>query len=103
MVSLMKLDDLKDFSRKKKITSALRRLLPNGQSNELGLSLNLRALRHTVQVRTSRHAEWEIREVFGQIYRLVKARFPLIFTGAKEEAFDGLVEVSGMKLQPYEK
>lgn len=103
MVKDMQLDTMTDFARKKKITSALRRLLPNGQSNEIGFSCNLRTLRHTVQVRTSRHAEWEIRMVFNQIYQLVKDRHPLLFYGAKEELVNGLLEVSGMKLQPYEK
>lgn len=103
MVEKMDLDNMRDFGKKKKITSALRRLLPNGQSNEMGMSLNLRTLRHVVQVRTSRHSEWEIRHIFGQVYNLVKEKYPLIFYGAKEEIVDGLLEVSGMKLQPYEK
>lgn len=103
MVEEMDLDNLKDFSKKKKITSALRRLLPNGQSNEIGFSVNLRALRHIVQLRTSRQAEWEIRLVFNQIYTLVKDKYPLLFYGAKEEEIEGLLEISGMKLQPYEK
>jgi len=87
---------------KKKITSALRRILPNGQSNEIGISINLRAIRHFVMIRTSRHAEWEIRKVAGQIYELVKKKYPLIFYGAKEQMIDGMLEISGMKLQPYE-
>jgi thymidylate synthase (FAD) len=103
MVGLMGLDEMKDLSRKKKITSALRRMLPNGQSNEIGFSVNLRALRHTMQVRTSRHAEWEIRDVFAQVYKLTKEKFPLLYHGAVEEEIEGLVEVSGMKMQPYEK
>ncbi len=88
---------------KKKLTSFLRRNLPNGQANEIGVTLNIRSLRHLVQMRTGRHAEWEIRLVFGQIYSLVKEKFPLIFHGAKE-SYDaaGLVEVTGMKMQPYE-
>lgn len=102
MVRKMGLDEMKDFSRKKKITSALRRLLPNGQSNEIGFSVNLRALRHTVQIRTSRHAEWEIRDVFAQVYKLVKQQYPLVFHGAKEEVVEDILEVSGMKMQPYE-
>lgn len=102
MVAKMGLNEMKDFGRKKKITSALRRFLPNGQSNEIGFSANLRAIRHIMQLRTSRGAEWEIRECFGQIYRLIKYRYPLLFYGAKEEIVDGLLEVSGMKMQPYE-
>lgn len=103
MVRKMGLDTMTDFTLKKQITSALRRVLPNGQSNEIGFSCNLRTLRHTIQLRTSRHAEWEIREVFGQIYQLVKDKYPLLFYGAKEEEVKGLLEVSGMKMQPYEK
>lgn len=102
-IAHMHLDEMKDFARKKKITSALRRILFNGQANEIGFSCNLRTLRHVVQLRTSRHAEWEIRNVFAQVYCLVKRRYPLIFYGAKEEIVDGLVEVSNMKMQPYEK
>jgi len=102
MVVLMELDTMTDFTRKKQITSALRRILPNGQSNEIGFSVNLRSLRHTVLMRTSRGAEWEIRVVFEQIYNLVKAKYPLLFHGAKEEVVNGIVEVSGLKMQPYE-
>lgn len=102
MVRLMDLDNMKDFSQKKKITSALRRILPNGQSNEMGMSLNLRTLRHTVMVRTSRHAEWEIRQIYGQVYQIVKEMMPLAFHGAQEEMIDNVPEVTGMVLQPYE-
>ncbi len=87
---------------KKKLTSYLRRNLPNGQANEIGVTLNIRSLRHLVQMRTGRHAEWEIRLVFGQIHELVKKKFPLLFHGAKESHVAGLVEVTGMKMQPYE-
>lgn len=103
VVAALDLANMKDFTVKKKLTSALRRILPNGQSNEIGFSVNLRSLRHTVQLRTSRHAEWEIREVFNQIYQLTKEAYPLLYYGAKEEEVDGLIEVSGMKMQPYEK
>lgn len=101
MVDKMGLNTMTDFALKKQITSALRRLLPNGQSNEIGFSCNLRSLRHIIQLRTSRHAEWEIRLVFSQVYNLVKDRYPLLFHGAKEEIVKGIVEVSGMKMQPY--
>jgi thymidylate synthase (FAD) len=94
--------DAMDFALKKKITSYLRRCLPNGQANEIGVTLNIRSLRHLVQMRTSRFAEWEIRSIFGQVYALVKEKFPLLFHGAKVEMVDGLAEVSGMRMQPYE-
>lgn len=103
MVKKMGLDEMKDFTTKKQITSALRRFLPNGQSNEIGFSINLCALRHVVQLRTSRQAEWEIRFVFDKVYKIVREKYPMIFDGATEEIVKDLVEVSGMKMSPYEK
>ena len=102
-VETIGLKDMKNFSQKKKITSALRRFAPNGQSNEIGFSVNLRSLRHTIMMRTGRHAEWEIRKVFEQIYLLLKDVYPTIFHGAKEEVVEGIIEVTGMLMQPYEK
>lgn len=102
-VNKMGLDDAKkSFDWKKKATSALRRLMPNGQSNEIGFSVNWRAVRALVMLRTARLAEWEIRQVFYQIYSILKARHPLVFHGAKEEMVDGCIEVSGMQLNPWE-
>lgn len=97
------IDDLDNIpmDRKKKITSALRRILPNGQSNEIGWSVNVRSLRHFLMVRSNRHAEWEIRKVADQVYRIVEEKFPLMLYGAKTEMVEGALEITGMKLQPY--
>jgi thymidylate synthase (FAD) len=103
MVEKMGLNVMTDFDRKKQITSALRRILPNGQSNEIAFSCNLRCIRHLVMLRTARGAEWEIRLVFGKIYRLLKDRHPLLFHGAREGEVNGLLEITGMKIQPWEK
>ena len=54
-------------------------------------------------IRTSRHAEWEIRKVFEQIYLALKDKHGTMFHGAKEELVEGILEITGMKLQPYEK
>jgi thymidylate synthase (FAD) len=96
-------NDVKDFNTKKKITSALRRIAPNGLANEIAFSCNLRAIRHIILLRTARHAEWEIRKVFGDIYNILSKRYPIMFEGATVEMVDGLPEVSGLKTQPYEK
>lgn len=103
MVQKMGLDKMTDFAKKKKITSALRRIAPNGQSNEIGFSVNLRSLRHTIMMRTNRHSEWEIRLVFANIYHQLKLHYPTIFHGATETVVDGITEVNGMRMQPYEK
>ena len=96
-------NDKMDFTKKKKMTSAIRRIAPNGQSNEIAVSFNLRALRHTILMRTAAVAEWEIRVVFNKIYDLLKGEYPLIFHGAKHRMVDGIPEIYGMKCQPYEK
>lgn len=72
------------FDRKKKVTSAIRRFAPNGQTNEIGFSVNIRQLRHMIQLRTSVHAEWEIREVFNQVANIVLERYPLMLYGMKK-------------------
>lgn len=90
--------DALDFATKKKLTSALRRILPNGQANEIGWSMNVRALRHVIQMRTSRHAEWEIRKVFHDVFHILQDKYPLLLEGAAYETIDGLVEVTGMKV-----
>lgn len=84
----------KSFDRKKKLTSAMRRMLPNGQANEIGFSLNLRALRHTIEARTSRHAEWEIRLVFNQVFELIKNKYPIMFSDAKIEFVENANEIT---------
>jgi thymidylate synthase (FAD) len=88
------INDIKDFSVKKKLTSAMRRILPNGQANEIGFSLNLRSLRHLIELRTSRHAEWEIRIVFNQVYDLILAKFPAMFQDVTREMVDGAYEIT---------
>lgn len=82
------------FDTKKKITSALRRLLPNGQANEIGFGVNLRSLRNILVLRTSRHAEWEIRLVFNQIADLVRNKYPTLFEDETRVFVDGLDEIT---------
>jgi thymidylate synthase (FAD) len=91
-------DPAADFERKKRLTSALRRIMPNGATNEIGWSINLRALRHVVELRTSRHAEWEIRRVFHDVVRIVEERWPTMFYGGRREQIDGLVEYTGLRV-----
>lgn len=94
MEDRLKIADVTDFTTKKKLTSAMRRMLPNGQANEIGVSINIRALRHTIETRTNEHAEWEIRYIYNQIYKLVKNKYPAMFCDAKEETLDDLLQVT---------
>lgn len=93
-VALLGLNNMKDFTQKKKLTSALRRMMPNGQANEIGFSVNLRTLRHTIELRTSRHAEWEIRKIFNQVYFLVFDKYPAIFADVHMEEIEGAYEIT---------
>lgn len=95
-------DNSFDFDKRKAITSAVRRIAPNGQANEIGMSCNIRALRHVVQLRTAKFAETEIRDVYAQVFRLVKDEFPTIFYKARTRLHNGIPEVFGMRMQPYE-
>ena len=88
---------LKSFDEKKKATSAARRLKPMGCGETLGFTLNLRSIRHTVVMRTSRHAEEEIREVFAQVAKIVADKIPLLFHDMETIEIDGLLEYSHSK------
>ena len=79
MSKMLQLDDEKSFARKKQMTSAMRRIAPIGLATNIGVSMNFRTLRHLIFMRTSRHAEVEIRVVFDQVARICKIRWPNIF------------------------
>lgn len=88
-----------DFAQKKRLTSAIRRLAPNGQDNEIGWSCNVRSLRHMIEMRTSLAAEWEIRQVFDQVTKIVESRWPLMLHGMQNGGdVDGVSERKGLKI-----
>lgn len=74
--------DSKPFGIKKRLTSAFRRLIGNGQANHIVVTANHRAWRHMIEMRTDPHAEEEIRVVFAEISRQLRARFPAIYADA---------------------
>ncbi len=59
------------FHVKKEVTSALRRLAPIGLSTELVLTMNLRTLRHVVEMRTAPGAEEEMRLIFSRVAEIM--------------------------------
>lgn len=66
------------FHEKKQKTSFMRRLAPEGLATTLVWSANVRAIRHVVEARTAPGAEEEMRLVFGQVARLMRAEVPLL-------------------------
>jgi thymidylate synthase (FAD) len=82
--------DEKPFGLKKKLTSAFRRLIGNGQANHIVVTANHRAWRHMIEMRTDPHAEEEIRVVFADISRQLRERFPTIYADAQVSEVDGI-------------
>jgi thymidylate synthase (FAD) len=93
----LKVKDL-SFDQKKKLTSAIRRLAPNGQANEIGWSCNIRSLRHMIEMRTARFAEWEIRTIFNQVADIILDRWPGILYGHSVQEIDGLNEYTNLRI-----
>ncbi len=71
--------DSLSFDQKKRVTSALRRMLPQGLSTAIIFTANHRTLRWLIEMRTSPGAEFEIRKVFGQIGDICLRDYPLIY------------------------
>ena len=60
------------FSVKKEVTSALRRLAPNGLSTDIVGPPNLRTLRHVIEMRTAPARQEELRAVFGVVGEMMR-------------------------------
>lgn len=73
------IDNIKEFDTKKILTSAFRRIAPTGKMCKMVFTANHRTLRHVIELRTSKHAEIEIRVVFDLIAKLLKERYPNIY------------------------
>lgn len=84
------IDNMKDFGIKKKLTSAFRRVAPIGVATTIGWSCNFRTLRHVIEMRTDPHAEEELRLVFGQVYDILKERYPNLLGDYEVEMVDDL-------------
>jgi len=67
------------FDTKKRVTSAMRRVAPIGLATCIGVTFNMRALRHVIEMRTAEGAEAEIRYVFDIVAKTAKENWPLIF------------------------
>lgn len=85
-------DKKTNFDVKKRLTTIVRRIAPEGMSTDIGWSCNIRTLRHLLELRTSRHSEEEIRTVFGLIGEKVIEKYPNLFGDYKIEMVNGLSE-----------
>lgn len=86
-----KLDDPQmPFHKKKVITSAMRRIAPDGLATTIGWSANPRTIRWILEMRTHESAEEEIRLVFGKVGEIVTKRYPHLFGDFTVETVAGL-------------
>lgn len=100
---IYKIDEIKDFATKKLLTSAFRRVAPIGLSTAIVWTMNLRAARHLIQMRTSRHAEEEIRLVFDKVAQAMSVKYPHIMGDLCREEIDGYGEwTSEFASTPYD-
>lgn len=84
------IDNMKDFGKKKELTSAFRRIAPIGLATNIGWSCNFRILRHVLEMRTNPAAEEEMRLVFGKVFDIVNKRYPNIFQDYEVEMVNDL-------------
>lgn len=97
-----KLDDPAiPFDLKKKLTSAMRRIAPDGVSTSLLWTANFRTLRHVILLRTSPGAEEEIRVAFDAVAKICKQRHPAVFSDFHRQA-DGTWTCDNGQ-QPYDR
>ncbi len=90
LAEIYAIDDERQFAVKKKLTSAFRRMAPIGLATTIGWSCNFRTLRHVLENRTDPHAEEEIRYLFGEVFALVRDRYPNLLGDYEVEEVDGL-------------
>jgi len=71
--------DKMPFDEKKRVTSALRRILPDGIATNMIWSANHRTLRWVIEMRTDPSAEVEIRKIFGQVAEICIHDYPFLY------------------------
>lgn len=79
LAELYDIDNIKDFDTKKKLTSAFRRVAPEGLATGIGMTFNIRSLRWIIEQRTAPWAEEEIRIVFGKVAEIAMDQWRMVF------------------------
>lgn len=80
MAKELGLDESKDFAYKKECTSAIRRIIGNGQATNIVVTGNHRSWRHMTAMRTAKGAEEEIRVTFRAIANELANHFPALYS-----------------------
>jgi thymidylate synthase (FAD) len=82
------------FAEKKRATTAMRRLVPDGIATMLGMTGNHRTWRWLISRRTSHDNDEEIRIVFYDVFRQQAARYTNLYADAHVAVVEGLPEVT---------
>jgi thymidylate synthase (FAD) len=82
------------FKDKKAMTTAMRRLVPDGLATVLGMTANHRTWRWLCQLRTADGNDDEIRMIFADVFRQQASRYPNLYTDAIVRKVDGIDEVT---------
>ena len=90
LLKVLNIDQASSFEIKKILTSAARRILPNGIKTYIGFSCNLRALRWILETRTNPAAEEEMRSIFAEMGDIVVSRYPNVFQDFEFEIVNGI-------------
>ena len=86
LVAVLGMDKVKRaFGDKKKLQSAMRRLMPIGMATGIIVTTNHRNWRHLIAMRTVKSAEEEIRLVFKLIADDLLARYPALYQDMTED------------------
>jgi thymidylate synthase (FAD) len=84
--------DQMTFEEKKRVTSALRRILPDGIATNLIWTANHRTIRWVIEMRTDPAAEVEIRKVFGKVAEICMKDYPTLYGDfARNKLADGTI------------
>ena len=89
LAAIFDIENIKDFTTKKHLTSMFRRLAPIGLGTSIVVTGNLRSWRHIISMRTSQAAEEEIRIVADQIARICKKEYPNVFQDMEYDEITG--------------
>jgi thymidylate synthase (FAD) len=73
--------------RRKRVQQTARSVLPNETETILVMTANVRAWRHTIEMRTDPHAESEIRDLFFRIFLCLRRAEPILFGDYEVQSF----------------
>lgn len=72
---------------RKRVQQVARSVLPNETETTMVLSANVRAWRHMIEMRTDRHAESEIRDLFFRVFLCLNEVEPILFGDYEIESY----------------